>query len=27
VSGRNGHHLHFEVLALNRPINPMRFFG
>lgn len=24
VSGRNGHHLHFEVLVHNKTINPMR---
>jgi murein DD-endopeptidase MepM/ murein hydrolase activator NlpD len=27
VSGKNGHHLHFEVLANNRPVNPVRVLG
>ncbi len=27
VRGKNGHHLHFEILATNQAINPMRFLA
>lgn len=27
VTGKNGEHLHFELLAHNRPINPIRFLA